>query len=197
MPYSTREGASAVARALGCDAHLEVHVEGTSRSWQTGGTKADVLARTQALGLIRKNGKCRLVVVALLPALPAEQPQAGDLVGQSEAGDGDGSHLGLDLDNFVSSLLNQGPATNGHAHEHKDISGSASSSDKAGATLRIIDTRTSTDPTSPRARSFSSGSRTGQGDTSLDVSREAQRGGFDKAIDEVGNKMRELRRAWK
>ncbi|PWN19869.1 hypothetical protein BCV69DRAFT_313605 [Microstroma glucosiphilum] len=200
VPYSTTAGASAVARALGCDAHLEVYAEGHSRSLSPmAGTKADLLARTQALGLIRKNGKCRLVVVALLPApaLPADQPKIEHLLG-TEAGDGDESDFELDLDSLVNSLLNPGSTSaNGLANGHKDSNGSASSGEKAGATLRIIDTRTSTDPTSPRRMSFGSEDKAGREEADADAKRQKDRESFDKAVDEVGSKMRELRRAWK
>jgi hypothetical protein len=102
LQYSTPQGGHAVARALGCDAHVEVlaqqqqyieedgynHASGVSSSGRsdsssttTASTKVghdpSLLAQTQALHLIRNNGSCKLLVLLLLPDVPSIEQRNG------------------------------------------------------------------------------------------------------------------------
>lgn len=76
LRYSTRKGALSVARALGCDGHVEVLADEQD--------EGDDDESLKALQLVRKNGKCRLLVVLSPPsregfatALSSEGPGSG------------------------------------------------------------------------------------------------------------------------
>lgn len=66
LRYSTSKGAYSVARALGCDAHVELLAgKGEDHGDDDGGGDDD--ESYKALQLIRKNGKCRLLVMVTPP----------------------------------------------------------------------------------------------------------------------------------
>ncbi|CAO1614674.1 unnamed protein product [Parajaminaea phylloscopi] len=135
LAYEKPQGAEAIARALGCDMHVEVLAQGSPNV--SAASHGDLLRRSQALGLIRRNGKCRLFVVLLLPppeALVTTQPghksASSTILGSNHSVSGDPA------DELVSAMLN-----------------AAGDTAQSGlATLRVIDTRSKAGSHSPRDR---------------------------------------------
>lgn len=183
LAYSKREGAHAVARALGCDAHAEVlldyddaghdEVDGTERQDASKPEQqvshSDVLAVTQALNLIRRNGKCKLLVMLLLPGvhLPLASPK-------SEAASASGLELDLgDVGSEASANNGQSqdthyPSIPSHQREQKrrgsrlssNSQASESGSDVEGEDGTQVSTASTSVPVSP---AYSAGALPGSG----------------------------------
>lgn len=171
LAYSQPAGAEAAARAIGCDMHVEVLAEDKSGD--------PVLRKSQALSLIRRNGKCRLFAALLLPSPgPESSSQKAQPRGvtsprplQSSVIPGNNhSATGSQVDELISALLNPG----GNA--------SASSNSQLAA-LRIVDVRGQS----------SVGKRNGAKDAMI----AAESSAFVAAAREAAARLLEFRSGWK
>lgn len=169
LAYETPQGAEAVARALGCDMHVEALIDNFASVASQRKTE-DVLRRSQALALIRRNGKCHLFVVLLLPG-PTAVDRPKDTAAYTTLGS---SHL-IDSntpDELVSSLLN----------------GSNNATASGLAMLRILDVRSKR---GERASIGSSGELSAAGDLQPQINS------LKDAIEEATRRLADFRSGWK
>lgn len=192
LAYEREAGGQSISRALVCDMHVHVVVDGEQGTQR----QTSVAETALACNLVRRNGRCKLFVVLILPASPERSGNEREHGGDKIEGNGErptsktaegkrvrspgpipGSgrySTSSDADDLVAALLNP-PSS-------QSTSGSTTE-----ATIRIVDMR----PPSSSSGKSANKTHDGGGD-----GRVEQSDALDGALRAAGSRLRDFSSAW-